>query len=164
MPRAVLAALALLLAAAPTVAAAKPPAAEPTLQVVTFAGENFDLGRLKGQVVAVNLWATWCPPCRAEMPALDAVYRARHAAGLAMIGLSADKPRDEAKARAAMAGLTYPGAMLAKARMAGLARPAALPVTFIIDRTGALNATISGGTPLSEARLEAIVAPLLASP
>src|SRR5258708_1801560 len=66
----------------------------PSLAVPELDGKTFDLGALRGQVVIVNFWATWCPPCRQEMPMLDAFYRRYHARGVELIGLSADRPHD----------------------------------------------------------------------
>src|ERR1700684_886482 len=62
----------------------------PSLVVQELDGQTFDLGAVRGKVVVVSFWATWCPPCRKEMPVLDALYRRYHGQGLEMIGLSAD--------------------------------------------------------------------------
>ena len=66
----------------------------PSLVVQELDGQTFDLSAVRGKVVVVSFWATWCPPCRAEMPVLDAFYRRYHGQGLEMIGLSADRPHD----------------------------------------------------------------------
>src|SRR5690349_13732340 len=66
----------------------------PPLVVQGLDGQRFDLATLHGKVVVLALWASWCPPCRAEMPVLEAFYRAHHAEGLEMLGLSADDPHD----------------------------------------------------------------------
>jgi cytochrome c biogenesis protein CcmG/thiol:disulfide interchange protein DsbE len=109
----------------------------------------------------VNLWATWCPPCRAEMPALDTIYRRLHGQGLEMIGLSQDKPRDAAKVRQVMAAFSYPAATADHTRAAKLATNA-LPITYIVDRAGTVRAVVSGGPSLTEASLGVLLSPLLA--
>ena len=84
----------------------------PALVVNTLDGQVFDLSKLRGDVVLVNYWATWCAPCRKDMPKLDAFYRLHHQQNLAMIGISVDRPRDLEKVRKVMASLAYPVAML----------------------------------------------------
>ena len=79
---------------------------------------------LKGKVVVVNVWATWCGPCRAEMPMLDAFYRAHRSQGLALIGLSADRSRDLAEVRKVMAAFAYPAGLLSQATIDGWATSA----------------------------------------
>ena len=144
-------------AAAPHVGDPAPPVTAKTLD-----GRAFDLAALRGRVVVINVWATWCPPCRAEMPALDAVYRGLRGQGLEMIGLSADKPRDQVKVRQMMAAFGYPAATADQTRAGGLNMSATLPVTYVVDRAGVVRAVISGGRPLTEDGLEKILTPLMA--
>ena len=67
---------------------------------------------MHGKVVIVNFWATWCPPCRKEMPALDAFYRRYHGDGLEMIGVSTDRPHDRSDVIKVMQSLSYPAAIM----------------------------------------------------
>jgi cytochrome c biogenesis protein CcmG, thiol:disulfide interchange protein DsbE len=70
------------------------------LIVTTLDGKTVDLASLRGKVVLVNYWATWCAPCREEMPTLSAFYRAYHERGLEMIGISVDQTaRSRARAQ-----------------------------------------------------------------
>jgi peroxiredoxin len=134
----------------------------PQLAVEELDGHAFDLGALRGKVVVVNYWATWCPPCRAEMPALDAFYRHYHARGVEMIGLSADVPRERDAARKMMEGFAYPAAMLRDARPNGFGRPPALPITYVIDTAGVVRAKFQPDeTGVTEQSLAAAVLPLL---
>jgi cytochrome c biogenesis protein CcmG/thiol:disulfide interchange protein DsbE len=146
-------------------AAAGPPAVggvAPQILAAQLDGKSFDLGKLRGKVVIVNFWATWCPPCRVEMPTLDAYYRRHHGEGLEMIGLSQDKDRDLAKVKAAMAPMAYPAAMLDMAKVNKFGAFPQLPETFVIDRAGHVRAILgAGGQPVTEQTLAAAVGPLL---
>src|ERR1700752_4185863 len=89
----------------------------PSLVVRELDGQMFDLSAVRGKVVILSFWATWCPPCRKEMPVLDALYRRYHVQGLEMIGLSADRPRDRSDVQKVMQSFSYPAAMLDDAKV-----------------------------------------------
>ena len=135
----------------------------PALVVRQLDGHDLDLAALRGKVVIVNFWASWCPPCRAEMPLLEAFYEKHAAEGVMVLGLSADDPHERKAVSKAMHGLTYPAALLSDARSNGFGNPQALPITYIIGTDGVIRARLlPSRTPLTEQLLEAIVEPLLA--
>jgi cytochrome c biogenesis protein CcmG/thiol:disulfide interchange protein DsbE len=138
-------------------------AAAPPLVVQELGGQTFDLASLRGQVVIMNFWATWCPPCRKEMPLLNDFYRRYHERGLEMIGVSVDRLHDRSDVQKVMRAFSYPAAMLNDAQADGFGTPPALPVTYVIDRNGIVRAKITPeATPLSEDRLAQMVLPLVA--
>ncbi len=161
----VLAFLVMILAIVPAfsaLAAGEVGQAAPALVVQELSGQNFDLAALRGKVVIVNFWATWCPPCREEMPTLDAFYRRYHGEGLEMIGLSADRPHDRSDVIKMMQSFSYPAAMLDDAKVNGFGGPNALPVTFIIDGKGMVRARLTPDeTRVTEKTLDSVVLPLL---
>jgi cytochrome c biogenesis protein CcmG, thiol:disulfide interchange protein DsbE len=134
----------------------------PALVVPELDGHAFDLSALRGKVVIVNFWATWCPPCREEMPVLDAFYRRYHGQGLEMIGLSADRPHDRSDVTKTMQSFSYPAAMLDDAKVNDFGAPSALPVTFVIDGNGIVRAKLTPDEkPVTEKGLGDAVLPLL---
>ena len=134
----------------------------PALRVSTLAGEAFDLGDLRGKVVIVNFWATWCSPCRQEMPALSAFYQKHHAQGVEMIGLSVDQGRDRKDVRKVAKTVAYPVALASDARTNGFGDADGLPITCVIDSAGVIRAVFHDKKgAVTEQSLETVVTPLL---
>lgn len=130
----------------------------PALVVNTLDGQVFDLSKLRGDVVLVNYWATWCAPCRKDMPKLDTFYRRFHQQNLTMIGISVDRPRDLEKVRKVMASLSYPVAMLKSVTVDGFGPPEGVPITWIIDADGKVRDRM---IDVRDELLNGIVVPLL---
>jgi cytochrome c biogenesis protein CcmG, thiol:disulfide interchange protein DsbE len=128
--------LSLAVAPAPARAAPEIGKAAPELVVTELDGGTFDLAKLHGKVVLVNYWATWCAPCRKDMPKLDAFYRRYHDQNLDIIGISIDRDSDLPKVRKVVAKLAYPVATLKAVTNDGFGTPAGVPITWIIDTDG----------------------------
>jgi cytochrome c biogenesis protein CcmG, thiol:disulfide interchange protein DsbE len=133
-------------------------AAAPALVVTTLDGRNFDLAKLRGKVVLVNYWATWCAPCRKEMPKLDAFYKRYHDRGLEIIGISIDFDRDLDKARRLAQGVSYPTALAKSISDDGFGIPKGVPITWIVDRDGKVRDRM---IEVRDELLNGIVVPLL---
>ncbi|HRE28375.1 MAG TPA: TlpA disulfide reductase family protein, partial [Anaerolineales bacterium] len=116
-----------------------------------------------GQVVIVNLWASWCGPCRAEMPALQSVYESLSAEGLVVLAVNSTAQDTEEAARAFVTehALTFPVLLDREDSVSQAYRLRSLPSTFIVDRQGVIDSVLIGG-PLAEAVLRSKVADLLA--
>jgi cytochrome c biogenesis protein CcmG, thiol:disulfide interchange protein DsbE len=139
--------------AAPSINDAAPP-----LVLTELGGETFDLSKLRGKVVLVNYWATWCAPCKKEMPVLNAFYRRYHEQGLEVIGISADHPEDFAKMRKMSSTLAYPTSTLDKISQNGFGAPEGFPLTYVIDRDGVVRDKF---IDVREQLLHDVVLPLL---
>jgi cytochrome c biogenesis protein CcmG, thiol:disulfide interchange protein DsbE len=132
--------------------------AAPPLVLTTIDGGTFDLGKLHGKVVLVNYWATWCAPCRKEMPKLDAFYRKYHSQGLEMVGISIDFDRDLAKARKVAGSVSYPTALAKAISEDGFGTPKGVPITWIVDTDSRVRDRL---IEVRDELLDGIVIPLL---
>lgn len=135
----------------------------PAIALETLDGGMVSLAERRGQVVIINLWASWCGPCRAEMPALQRLYAAERARGLEILAVNStvqDSP-DAARAFAEEHSLTFPILLDSDGAVSRAYRLRSLPSTFIVDRRGVIRQIFFGG-PLSEETLATAVAPLLA--
>jgi thiol-disulfide isomerase/thioredoxin len=134
----------------------------PELVVQELSGQTFDPAAQHGKVVVVNFWATWYPPCRREMPMLDAFYREYRARGLEMLGLSLDRSRDATEVHKVMQAFSYSAAILGDAKVNNFGTPDPLPVTFVVDGKGIVRAKLTPEeAPVTEKKLAALVVPLL---
>ena len=137
----------------------------PPLEAKLLDGAKFALAGQGGKVVVINFWATWCTPCREEMPALEAFYQRHRADGLEILAISMDEPKDEATVREVMRGFTFPAAMVRDASAKGYGRIWRIPLTFVIDRRGILRKDGWYGDPgIDLPLLDKTVLPLLADP
>jgi cytochrome c biogenesis protein CcmG, thiol:disulfide interchange protein DsbE len=132
--------------------------AAPPLVLTTLDGATFDLAKLRGKVVLVNYWATWCAPCLKEMPKLDAFYRRYHSQGLEMIGISVDFQRDSKKVGRSVQAVTYPIAVAKAITDNGFGKPDGVPITWIIDVDGKVRDRL---IDVRDELLNGIVVPLL---
>jgi cytochrome c biogenesis protein CcmG, thiol:disulfide interchange protein DsbE len=148
--------IALLLLSVPSGASADPFTSARTVEGAALNTE--------GKVTIVNYWATWCAPCRAEMPVLDAYYRKHHAEGLTMVAVSLDDGVSKSKLGEVTSGFAFPVARIGDVKMARKDIPKALPVTRVYDRTGKLVFATKGDgrSTIDAATLERVVTPLLA--
>jgi thiol-disulfide isomerase/thioredoxin len=125
-------------------------------------GSAFSTEAVKGRVLLVNFWATWCAPCRAEMPEIDAYYQAHRAAGLVVLALSVDELADETKVREAAKPFSFPVAMMKAAKLSGFGRIWRMPVSAVFDREGRLVKQDWFIQPkLDAVALDAVIKPLL---
>ncbi len=117
----------------------------PGLKVKTLDGDHISLSDLRGKVVLVNFWATWCPPCRAEMPSFEQVWRERQKDGFVVLGLSADEDGSgPVSAFLQDRGVTYPVAMATASAKRAFGGATALPASFLIDKQGVVRRTVTG--------------------
>ncbi len=134
--------------------------AAPELTLTNTLGETQSLAQYRGQVVLVNLWATWCPPCKAEMPALQAFYEKHANDGFTIVAINDGDPTGDVLKFVDEYQLTFP-VWLDPTYIATeqAFRTLNLPSSFVIDREGTIRLTWVGG--ISRRMLEEHVTPLI---
>lgn len=123
-------------------------------------GKVLNLGGYRGTVVVLNFWASWCPPCRVEMPALEQVHQAYFKRGVAVIAVNQMESAQTASNYADQQGLTLQIALDSDGTASQAYRVAALPTTYFIDKYGVIRDIVYGG-PMTRALIESKVLPLL---
>jgi cytochrome c biogenesis protein CcmG, thiol:disulfide interchange protein DsbE len=148
--------------------AGRPPAqprqgfSAPDFSLEMLEGGTLSLADLRGHPVVLNLWASWCPPCRSEMPALQEAYQMYQGQGLVVLGVNMTSQDTEANARAFIQklGLTFPVVLDREGKAASAYQLTALPSTYFIDREGIIQAVVIGG-PMQAATIQAHIQDLL---
>jgi len=131
-----LALAAALWASMPVLAAVTPQAAAPDFTLKSAEGRNLRLQEQRGQVVLVNFWASWCGPCKQEMPHLNRLYDKYRASGFTLLAVNIDDDARHGAATAAKWGLRFPVLLDADKTVTKLYDLGAMPSTVLIDRDG----------------------------
>jgi peroxiredoxin len=113
-----------------------PQSAAPDFTLRSAEGRNLRLNEQRGQVVLVNFWATWCGPCRQEMPHLNRLYDKYKASGFTLLGVNIDDDPRTATSTAARMGLKFPVLLDADKAVSKLYDLGSMPATVLIDRDG----------------------------
>jgi peroxiredoxin len=126
----------------------------PDFELRTPAGESIRLSDLRGQAVLINLWATWCPPCRAEMQSIEKVYREYKDQGFTVLAVNMTYQDDPLSVMPFVneQGLTFPILLEETGEMAKAYQLRSLPSSYFVRKDGIINEVVIGG-PMSEALL-----------
>lgn len=135
-------------------------AAAASFEVAKLGGGSDSLAKHRGSVVVMNFWATWCPPCKEEMPALEQLYREGRPRGLVVLGIDQGESAKAAGTFVRDHGVTFPILLDEDQKYAASYVSIGLPTTVIVDRTGHVVKAIDGGQTLAQFR--SAVEPLLA--
>ena len=124
------------------------PAPDFTLQSST--GENVRLAEQRGQVVMLNFWASWCGPCRQEMPLLDAMHKRYGPAGFKLYGINVEEDNTDAKKLIKELGVSLPVLYDPESKASTLYKVDAMPTTVLIDKKGQIRYVNRGYKPGDE--------------
>jgi thiol-disulfide isomerase/thioredoxin len=134
--------------------------AAPELSLQNIQGETESLADYRDSVVLVNNWATWCPPCKAEMPTLVAYHNEHNVDGFSVIAIEAGEPVDLVSQFAQSFGMSFPVWLDPDGASLNAFRNGTLPNSYVIDRSGTVRYAWTG--EISKAMLEKYVTPLIA--
>ncbi len=133
----------------------------PDFTIQSFTGQNVTLSQLKGQVVIVNFWASWCPPCREEAAYLEQTWRKYQGKGVMFVGVDWVDTPTNAQAYIKEFSITYPNGPDIGTKAAQAYRIQGVPETFFVDRRGNLRGVHIG--PLQAPELDQKIDELLAA-
>jgi cytochrome c biogenesis protein CcmG/thiol:disulfide interchange protein DsbE len=128
----------------------------PPFEVTTFDGQKISLADLRGDVVILNFWATWCVPCREELPLLDAYYKIRESAGLRVVAVTTEDSAPLSALKPLAAHLTM---KLARRMRGNYQILEGVPTNYVIDRAGVLRYAKAAAFDVDS--LNAVLVPLL---
>jgi peroxiredoxin len=132
----------------------------PDFTLARLDGAQVRLADLRGQVVLINVWATWCPPCRAEMPMIQEAYERYGERGFAVLAVNAREDAATVAAYMHDGGLSFPALLDSDGAVGAAYQASIMPSSFFVDRTGVIRAVYKG--PLSRGVIAGTVEQLLA--
>ena len=134
----------------------------PDFTLDTLDEKKVTLSELRGKIVLINLWATWCPPCRAEMPALENAYEQYKDSGVVILGLNVTSQDSEKDIPLFVDefGLTFPILLDRDGSVSALYQLRGLPTTYFVNREGIIRTVVVGG-PMNETFIRSKIEALL---
>lgn len=131
----------------------------PDFELQALTGEKLKLSELRGKKVIVNLWATWCPPCRAEMPDMQSFYEENKEKGVVILGINLTPTETNPEAVSAFVqayGITFPILLDTEKQVSNVYKTISIPTSFIIDSNGVIQNKFIG--PMNQEMMENMLA------
>lgn len=126
------------------------PSAAPNFELAAMVGNTVNLSQYKGQVVMINFWATWCGPCRQEMPLLEQLYKKYKPMGFTMLGINVEPDSSGATEWLKATPVTFPILFDTESKVSKLYAVSGMPSTVIVDRKGQVRFLHRGYKPGDE--------------
>jgi thiol-disulfide isomerase/thioredoxin len=142
--------LAVILSGAASADAIAPGAAAPAFQLHSSGSADLSLSDLKGQVVLINFWASWCGPCRQEMPVLEQLYKKYKGAGFTLLGVNVEPKSADAEGFLKSTPVSFPILFDTDSKVSKLYEVSGMPSTVILDRAGKVRYVHHGYKPGEE--------------
>lgn len=129
----------------------------PDFTLHDLAGKARRLTEFRGQVVLINFWATWCAPCREEMPGMDRIYREMKKDGFTILAVNFFETAEQVEPFVKELGLTFPILLDEEGQVSRLYRAFTLPMTFLLDRQGMVVGRALGGREWDSAEAKRLI-------
>lgn len=133
----------------------------PDFTLPALTGQPIRLSDLRGQVVLLNFWATWCPPCREEMPSMEKLYQRFRSRGLEILAVSIDRVQEPVRAFMQRYHLSFPALWDAEGQVAGQYQVLGIPTTYLIDQRGFIASVEVGARDWASPGAQAMIQTLL---
>jgi thiol-disulfide isomerase/thioredoxin len=135
--------------------------AAPDFTLKSSTGENIRLAEQRGQVVMLNFWASWCGPCREEMPLLDAMSKKYGPMGFSLYGINVDADTDDAKNVLEKIKVSYPILFDPESKLSDLYKVEGMPYSVLIDKKGQIRYIHKGYVPGDEKKYAKVIMELV---
>lgn len=135
----------------------------PEIGLKDLSGHGVHIAGLKGKVVLVDFWASWCAPCREELPVLEALYRKYHAQGFEVVAVNQDQSPDKARGFLSGSPVSFRVVHDGGKAVAGRYAPAKMPSSFLVDRKGIVRHVHAGFRASDRAAMEREISALLSA-
>jgi peroxiredoxin len=140
----------------------KQPIAADDFELASLSGRKVKLSDYRGKVVFLNFWATWCPPCRGEMPSMERLHQKLAGRGLEIVAVDLQEPKDTVRKFVADRSLTFTVVLDASGEIGAAWGAQSIPTTYLIDRTGGIIARSVGGREWDSADMVTLFEAILA--
>jgi peroxiredoxin len=137
-------------------------ATPPEFTALSLDGREAKLSDTKGKIVILNFWATWCPPCKEEMPSLEALWKSMKGRDFTIMGVSGGESLGEVKRFVEAGGYTYPIYADPSNKAAAAYGVRAIPTTLVLDKSGGVLASRVGGADFNSSDAQALFSALAA--
>jgi thiol-disulfide isomerase/thioredoxin len=137
------------------------PRPAPATTFFLLSGKYVDMDELRGRVVLVNFWATWCPPCRKEMPSMDRLDKMQSGRPFTVVGVNVKEPADLVEAFVDDTSLGFPIALDENGGLAASWRAFVYPTSYLVDRKGQIRYSLNGFVEWDEPEIVEVIEQLI---
>lgn len=137
------------------------PRSVPTTTFALLSGKQLDIGALRGQVVLVNFWATWCPPCRKEMPSMDRLYKMESGRPFNVLAVNVKENADLVESFLDVMPLGFPIVLDEDGKLTAAWKAFVYPTSYLVDKLGRIRYSLNGSVEWDDPEIVEIIEQLI---